>query len=73
MDRLVGVGGGVGGLRFMEDEWRYEGFEDDEGFGFQDYEDGDDDDDDDLYEEVEDYEQWLKEMKEMKPKCPTRE
>ena len=51
-----GVGLGVGGLRSMEDEWSYEGFEDDE-FGFDDDDEDDDDDDedyDDLYEDVDD-------------------
>ena len=40
-----------GGLRSMEDEWKYEGFEDDE---FDDEDEDEDEDYDDLYEEDED-------------------
>ena len=55
MDGSVGGGVGlsVGGLRSMEDEWRYEGLEDDD-FGFDDDDDDDEEDYDDLYEDDDD-------------------
>ena len=52
-----GVGLGITGMRSMEDEWRYEGFEDGDEFGFDDYDDDDDDDDDDIYEDEVDVEE----------------
>ena len=45
---VVGLGGG-GGLRSMEDEWRFEGFEDEDEFEEDDEEDDEDEDYDDLY------------------------
>ena len=53
-DDMDASAGAVGvGLRSVEDEWRYEGLEDDE-FGFEDYDDDDDEDeDDDMYEDDE--------------------
>jgi hypothetical protein len=51
-----GVGLDISGMRSMEDEWRYEGFEDGDEFGFDDYDD-DDDDDDDIYEDEVDVEE----------------
>ena len=54
MDGSVSDGAGfVGGLRSMEDEWRYEGFEDDE-FEEEDDDDDEDEDYDDLSEDDDD-------------------
>ena len=51
MDDMDGsVSGGVGGLRSMEDEWKYEGFEGDEFEDDDEEEEEEDEDYDDLYE-----------------------